>query len=138
MRKILLFMSLAAIGASSCQKELKEVPMSFYTPENSYVTKPQYESALSDIYRSVRTDMYARADAYSNYDMLGLDVDLANIESNGSATKVSYFGWTTMTPDNGFASAWWTRLYSWVAKSNTIIDRADGPQCQMTATEKSA
>jgi len=130
---------LATLVVSSCKKDLSEVPLDFYTPENSFNNKAQFESALAGIYLAIRTDMYASTDAASNYDMLGMDVDLANVESNASAQKTQYFNWITMNADNGFASKWWGRLYRWVSMANTIIDRADGPQAKWASeNEKKA
>jgi starch-binding outer membrane protein, SusD/RagB family len=140
MKKIIIFSAmLATMVVSSCKKDLSEVPLDFYTPENSFNNKAQFESALAGIYLAIRTDMYATADAASNYDMLGMDLDLANVESNASAQKTQYFNWITMNADNVFVSKWWGRLYRWVSMSNTIIDRADGPQAKWASdNEKNA
>jgi starch-binding outer membrane protein, SusD/RagB family len=140
MKKIIFFSAmLATMVVSSCKKDLSEVPLDFYTPENSFNNKAQFESALAGIYLAIRTDMYATADAASNYDMLGMDLDLANVESNASAQKTQYFNWITMNADNVFVSKWWGRLYRWVSMSNTIIDRADGPQAKWASdNEKNA
>jgi hypothetical protein len=140
MKKIFfLSATLATLLVGSCKKELEEVPLDFYTPENSFTNKAQFESALAGIYLSFRTDMYAAADAASNYDMLGMDLDLTNVESNASAQKTQYFNWVTMNADNGFASKWWGRLYRYVSMANTIIERADGPQAKWTSdNEKNA
>ena len=80
---------LATMVVSSCKKDLSEVPLDFYTPENSFNNKAQFESALAGIYLAFRTDMYAFEDAAKNYDMLGMDLDLANVESNASAQRPS-------------------------------------------------
>ena len=140
MKKIIIISAmLATVFVSSCKKDLSEVPLDFYTPENSFTNKAQFESALTGIYLAFRTDMYASGDAASNHDMLGMDLDLANVESNSSAQKVQYFNWVTMNADNGFASKWWNRLYRHVSMANTIIDRADGPQAKWTSeNEKNA
>jgi len=140
MKKIFLLSILfATIVVSSCKKPLTEVPLDFYTPENSFTNKAQFESALAGIYLTFRTDMYCSADAYTNYDMLGIDIDLAHVESNAAAAKQQYFGWATMNADNGFAGKWWTRLYKYISQANTIIDRADAPQAVWTsAAEKNA
>jgi starch-binding outer membrane protein, SusD/RagB family len=140
MKKLFFYsIMLVTVVASSCKKPLNEVPLDFYTPENSFTNKAQFESALTNIYLGIRTNFYAAGDAYSNFDMLGLDLDLTNVESNGSATKVQYFSWVTMNPDNAFAGKWWTRLYSLIADANTIIDRADAPAAVWTsAAEKNA
>jgi hypothetical protein len=41
--------------------------------------KAQFESALSNIYLRVRTDMYAASDAKENYDLMGIDADFADV-----------------------------------------------------------
>ena len=128
MRKI-IFLSIVFVTlvTVSCKESLTEIPKDFYTPENSYTNKAQFESALANLYLTVRTQMYSNTDSYANYDMLGLDLDLSNIETNSSATKNQYFYWNTMNADNGFVSKWWTQLYQWISQANTIIDRADQP-----------
>lgn len=129
MKKIFFyFIAAAALAVSSCDKPLEEVPLDFYTPENSYTNKANFESALANIYLNVRTNFYASADAASNYDMLGMDLDLTNVESNSAVTKTRYFGWNTLNADSGFASKWWQRLYNIIGDANIIIDRADAPQ----------
>ena len=140
MKKILfLLMMFVTMVTSSCKKDLAEVPLDFYTPENSFNNKEQFESALAGIYLNFRSDMYASTDAASNFDMLGMDIDLAHVESNAAATKQQYFGWATMNADNGFASKWWTRLYKYIAQANTIIDRAELPTAVWaTAADKNA
>ncbi len=132
MKKYLYIGALLGIMSilASCKKSLKEVPLDFYTPSNSYTNKQQFESALASAYLAIRTDFYATTDAYSNYDMLGLDIDLTNVESNASVTKNAYFGWATLTMDNAFASKWWTRLYNYIAQANVIIVRANAPEAK--------
>jgi len=140
MKKIIIISAmLATLVVSSCKKDLSEVPLDFYTPENSFNNKAQFESALAGIYLAFRTDMYASADAASNYDMLGMDLDLANVESNSSAQKTQYFNWANMNADNTVVLKWWGRLYRHVSMANTIIERADGPQAKWTSeNEKNA
>jgi len=140
MKKIFLYIIAAvAITVSSCDKPLDEVPLDFYTPENSYTNKTQFESALAGIYLNIRTNFYANSDAAANYDMLGMDLDLANVITGTTVTKIRTFGWDNMNADNGFASKWWTRLYYIIGQANIIIDRADAPQAIWTSSaEKSA
>ncbi len=140
MKKIFFyFIAFAALAISSCDKNLDEVPLDFYTPENSYTNKVQFESALANIYLSVRSNFYANTDAAANYDMLGIDVDLANMESNSAAAKTRYFQWNTLNADSGFAGTWWNRLYGIISQANTIISRADDPKAVWTTpAEKNA
>ena len=62
---------------ASCKKSLTEVPLDFYSPENSYTNKVQFESALAGIYSNVRSNFYSNADEVNNFDMLGIDCDFA-------------------------------------------------------------
>ena len=139
--KNIIFLSIVFVTlvTTSCKESLTEVPKDFYTPENSYTNKTQFESALANIYLSIRRDTYAYTDAYYVYDMLGLDIDLADVENNTSATKTQYFYWSTMNADSGFSSKWWLQLYKWIAQANVIIDRADQPAAIWASdAEKSA
>ncbi|MES2777354.1 MAG: RagB/SusD family nutrient uptake outer membrane protein [Bacteroidota bacterium] len=133
---ILLIASVVTI--CSCTKSLKEVPLDFYSPENSYTNKSQFESALAGIYLNIRSNFYANADEVANHDMLGIDCDFAD-QRSGTNTYAAYFNWQTLNADNGFASKWWTRLYRMVSMANTIIDRAEQPTAVWGSTaEKNA
>ena len=140
MKKIFFyFIAAATLAVSSCDQSLDEVPLDFYTPENSYTNKANFESALANIYLGIRTNFYAAADARESYDMLGMDLDLANLQTNASVLKTTYFQWNAINADNAFAGKWWNRLYSIIAQTNTIIDRADQPTAVWaSAAEKNA
>ncbi|WP_316817676.1 RagB/SusD family nutrient uptake outer membrane protein [Pedobacter nyackensis] len=135
--KIYLLLLLSTLGIVSCKKALTEVPLDFYSPENAYTNKAQFQSALAHIYLNIRTNFYATTDAFSNYDMLGIDVDLA--DNRSGVTYVSYFNWNTLNADNGFANKWWGNLYGMISRANTIIDRANQPAAVWTSeAEKNA
>lgn len=136
--KIYLLIFLSCFGLMACKKALTEVPLDFYSPENAYTNKAQFQSALAHLYLNIRTNFYASSDAVSNYDLLGMDVDLAD-NRGGGVTYLPYFNWNTLNADNGFANKWWINLYSLVSQANTIIDRADQPTATWTSTtEKNA
>jgi len=124
--KLAIFILFCALGFTGCKQSLTEVPLDFNSPENSYTNKAQFQSALAHIYLNIRTNFYAGTDAYSNYDMLGIDVDFADYRNNTTA-YIGHFNWNTLNADNGFSSKWWGNLYNMIAKANTIIDRADQP-----------
>jgi hypothetical protein len=138
MKKIFLISTvLAGLALSSCRKSLDEVPKDFFSPENSFTSKAQFESALSNIYLRVRTDMYAASDAKENYDLMGIDADFADVV--GGDIPIPMFNWNTINADNAVARKWWSRLYRWIFEANTIIDRADGPQAKWASeAEKNA
>jgi len=121
-----LFIVFAILVLGSCRKSLTEVPLDFYSPENSYTNKAQFESALANIYSNIRSNFYANADEVNNYDMLGIDCDFADNRASANG-YTAYFNWNTLNADNGFASKWWGRLYRIISMANTIIDRASQP-----------
>jgi len=127
---------------SSCivDTELKEVPKSFLSPENSFVDKAGFESALADIYRVIRTNMYMPADAGTNYVMFGLDIDLtANRADNDADGNVRYnetWFWNTLNKDNSYVRDHWRYYYNWIFKANVIIDRAEDSNINWSENDK--
>src|SRR3954454_15432346 len=108
--KKLIYISilLAAVVSSSCKKSLDEVPKDFFSPENSFTNKAQFEAALANIYLRVRTDMYAAGDAKENYDLMGIDADFADVA--GGDVPIPMFNWNTLNADNAIGSKWWNRF----------------------------
>lgn len=137
-KMILLLICFSFIGIISCQNLLKEVPQDRYTPENSYVNRDNFESALAWLYLKIRTDLYASGDGIVAYDMFGIDVDYAN--SAGAKPALSpLFSWDMLNADNYFPAKWFPQFYQWVANANTIISRADGDQARWASVaEKNA
>lgn len=128
MKKILFLTVLFTAGLiMSCNNELIEVPKDFYSPENSFTNKAGFESALAHIWLSIRTDMYARTGGESDYDLLGMDLDIFDYEAHNNPTKKAMFQWNAVNSDNAFSQKWWSTFYKWISYSNTIIDRADQP-----------
>lgn len=122
-----LFIGLALVGSlTACHDLLEETPKDFLTPENSFVDKAGFESALANIYLNIRTHFYLDGDGWSNYDLMGGDIDLAALQV-ANDTYNEYFYWNTMNVDNGFSKKWWSRFYSYIYSCNVIIDRAEKP-----------
>ena len=132
---VLLFIFLLS-GIFSCNMddELVENPKDFISPENSFVDKAGFESALAHIYRNVRSYFYSNWDEFQTFDMLGIDVDFADI--NWGTGFSEYFYWNTLNADNSFSEKWWWRLYALVFRANVIIDRADTPTATWQSEEE--
>lgn len=124
------------IGWSSCNNELlTEVPKDFLSPENSFKNKTDFESALANIYLTIRTNMYANADSWQNFDLLGVDVDFGVLQPNDASCN-EYFYWNTINADNAFSSKWWTRFYDWIYQTNVIIDRSEVSTVSWASTDE--
>ena len=59
-----------------CQEEefLKEVPLDFYSPENSFITAGNFEAALTDLYARVRAIQSVDGGAAIYSEVLGTDI----------------------------------------------------------------
>ncbi len=132
---ILIFLFILG-GTVSCDMDeiIEEKAKDFLTPDNSYTDKAGFESALANIYLTIRTQMYAYEDSWKNYDMLGLDLDVA-VKRVTNTTYTEYFYWNTLNADSDFAEKWWERFYNWIYQANTIIDRADDDEASWDSDE---
>lgn len=134
--KYLLLLSLFA-GWVSCDFDdvLTEMPKDFQSPENSFAKKADFESALANIYLTIRTHLYAYTDSWQNYDLMGVDVDLG-IQQSSNDTYSEYFYWNTINADNSFSKKWWARFYDWIYQTNVIIDRAESETVKWNSEEE--
>jgi hypothetical protein len=135
--KYLLIIALICALPVSCivDTELQEIPKDFASPENSFVDKAGFESALADIYRTMRNDMYMVTDNVSNFELLGIDADFTGNKGSND-TYNEYWNWNTLNKDNGSARNWWQRFYNWIFKANVIIDRAENSLVKWASEEE--
>ena len=116
----------------SCDKEefLKEVPLDFYSPENSYVNMNNYESALTDLYARVRAIHY-NGDEYENtYNLLGTDIIVCG---RGTDDRLGNYA-TALVPTNYTIFQFWRDWYKIISNTNTMLSRLE--VSELTDTEK--
>jgi hypothetical protein len=105
----------------SCEESefLKEVPLDFYSPENSYKTYDDYQSALTDLYAKVRDqyslDMNAANDPY----FVGTDIAYNARKDNNRVGNYN----TLVTPQAVLPRIIWIGWYKIISNANTIISR---------------
>lgn len=116
----------------SCNEKdfLKEVPSDFYSPENSYVTMNNYESALTDLYARVRAIHY-NGDEYENtLNLLGTDIIVCG---RGTADRLGDYA-TVFIPTKWEIFQLWRDWYKIISNANTMLSRLDASE--LTETEK--
>ncbi|WP_372936781.1 RagB/SusD family nutrient uptake outer membrane protein, partial [Mariniphaga sediminis] len=130
------FLIFLFIASFSCNEEefLEEVPLSFYSPENSYVTSKDFERAITELYSRVR---YC---AYNSYTTSGsfpywTSTDIAQ-DGRGQLNSSARFGGHSvyLVPTNKIVKAHWESWFKLVANANTIISRIDN--AEMSDEEK--
>jgi starch-binding outer membrane protein, SusD/RagB family len=128
--------TIAVVFQSCNEKEfLKEVPLDFYSPENSFVNYGNFESAVLNLYSVVREKFYRTANARSfpSLGWTGTEItythkDLGLIPNWGAL----------LLPTNSsivYESAW-KPAYQIIYDTNVIMERVDSEFSELTDDEK--
>lgn len=115
----------------SCKKDfLTEKALSFYTSSNAFVTYSDFNTAVNDMYRLVRSEFYT-SDQFGPFDYLySTDLVFDGQPSSQRHTNLS----NTFYPSGTIPSSHWLSLYQLIADANAIIDLSG--QSQLTAAQK--
>lgn len=122
---------LTGITLVSCKKSfLEEVPLDFLSPENSFVTYNDFNSAVADLYGEVRTEFYTRDERGPFHYIHGCDLVYDGEPHVNRFTPLE----SAINPNSSITNDHWFSLFGIVASANTIIDLA--PASEMTDEEK--
>jgi len=137
--KLLLngFLLSVIILFSSCDEKefLKEEPLDFFSPQNSFITYENFESAVVNLYNRVRMDFYQSANARRFPNLTWSGTELAFTDKDLGAHP----NWSALLlPTNSSIvyEAAWVPAYTIIYDANVIIGRADSETNQMTDSEK--
>lgn len=124
MKKNLLTIALLAgvmLFQAGCKEDefLNEVPLDFYSPENSFITEGNFNAALTDLYARVRAIQSVDGGANLYSEVLGTDI--AYNARLDQARLGSYP--VSLTPQGDIPKQHWIRWYKIIANANTIIAR---------------
>jgi hypothetical protein len=121
-------------GGTACKKSfLTEKPVSFLSSANGLVTYNDFNSAVNDLYRLVRTEFYTRNEILP-FDYI-YSTDLVFDGQPGQGTNWRHTNLTaSFAPTSNIPSDHWTALYALVARANTVITRA--PAASITDAQK--
>ncbi|MEZ0607743.1 RagB/SusD family nutrient uptake outer membrane protein [Fibrella sp. WM1] len=124
MKKNLLTTALLAgvmLFQAGCKEDafLNEVPLDFYSPENSFITEGNFNAALTDLYARVRAIQSVDGGANLYSEVLGTD-----IAYNARLDQARLGNYTvSLTPQGDIPKQHWIRWYKIIANANTIIAR---------------
>jgi len=106
----------------SCSEDefLEEIPLDFFSLDNSYQTLDNFESALTDLYARVRRIHYGGNN--NNHFAHLLATDIAK-NARGDANRMGDYN-VFMDPANGIITFHWVEWYKIISNANTIISRA--------------
>ena len=126
MKRYILFSKIIAIVLgtcclASCEDWLKPEPLSFYSPENTYVTKDGLEAALVSCRAMVRPEFLGN-NSYACTELMTSDVAVAG---NIVAQTLKNFEIQLQPGAYGDSQigTFWTEGFSAIQKANTVISR---------------
>lgn len=130
--KLLLLLSVAMF-ATSCKKDewLKEKPLDFYSPDNSFQTPADFVSALARVYLQTGTYLNSNNDATL---VLQYPSDVA-YDVFGPVHELNSYR-NALVPENGRVREVWVNAYQIIFNCNVIISRIDNPVVKFTSEKE--
>jgi len=126
---IIFAFMVSQLGSCIVDTELREVPKDFLSPENTFTQKVVFESALAELYRNIRNNLYMSGDSPEFHFQLGIDADITTHilpdGVNGNALYQEYRFWNTINNSTGWVNTHWGWFYKWIFLANVVIDRAE-------------
>jgi hypothetical protein len=129
--KLLIIITILIITSCNESEFLHEVPLSFYSPENSYVTYKDFEASIYNLYFRFRDDFYLGRAAYGHPSVTVTCSDLASYDT--VADKLP----DLLTPTGTMAyTSYWKPCYRLIYDANVIIGRSELEITELTPEEK--
>lgn len=130
--KLLITCLLAIFLLGSCNenKLLEELPLDFYSPENSYVTQANFESALTDLYARVRNIHYGSNDYMNFAHFLATDIGKS---ARGTPDRFGDYD-VFVVPTHAMIRFHWVEWFKVISNANTILSRMEGSE--LTAVQQ--
>ncbi|MDX9881334.1 MAG: RagB/SusD family nutrient uptake outer membrane protein [Prolixibacteraceae bacterium] len=129
-KKIILTVIVLVICFSCNEKEyLREIPLDFYAPENSYVTSKDFDAAIYGLHSLYRTAFWN--DRQPRHLWIGSDL----VESYYDVLQQQDF--QALWGSTGeISSDFWSHSYHLIYNANAIIGRSESDLTELTDTEK--
>lgn len=119
----------------SCNEELflEEIPVDFYSPENSYVSYEDFEAAIFNLHGSFREEFYDGTSVYGAPRIFYHGTDFC-VSQQGLGINPNYAAFTVPT-SNHIYNAVWRPAYKIIYDANVVIERSVGEQSELTESE---
>lgn len=118
----------------SCNEKdfLKEVPLDFYSPENSFITSDDYEAAVYSLHASLRDELWGQSSQskFPRIGWYGTDLVESRYDTDGSHNYSVLWG------PHGLTFDIWELSYRLIFDANVIIERSENDNNQLTDEEK--
>jgi len=102
-------------------KILEEMPLDFYSPENSYTKPEHFEAAITYVYDKTRNTFYNN-DSKNGYSLFAGNDFTRDARNVGTFSIGDY---ALLTSLSGQPSYWWTQMYQIISMANVILERIE-------------
>lgn len=119
--------------SASCNEEewLKETPLDFYAPENSFITETDFTSAIARLYENVGDDLYDVNGTSQRALFYPTDIAIAAIDISHGLNSYK----DKLFPNTEEVRSLWSNLYRIVFDANVIIGRIESPQVNIFTSD---
>ncbi|MCF2446749.1 RagB/SusD family nutrient uptake outer membrane protein [Dyadobacter sp. CY345] len=131
-KPIILIIGVLLFTACKEEKFLKEEPLDFYSPENSFINAGNFDAALTDLYARIRAIQSVDGGASLYSEVLGTDLAF---NARLAPDRMGSYA-VALTPQGNIPNQHWIRWYKIIANANTIISRA--ATSSLTEAQKTA
>lgn len=112
-------------GSCNDSEFLKEEPLDFLTPTNSYNTPDGIEQGVDGLYSSIREKWYSNNIPLQSYGLFGLGTDVAYDGETPEGQRFLTNYETTITPQEPLIETWWLTLFNQIQRANLLIHSID-------------
>ena len=117
----------------SCNENefLEEIPLDFYSPENSYVTFEDFDAAIYSLHASLRDQLWGQSSQsrFPRIGWYGTDLVESRYDTDGSHDYSVLWG------PHGLTFDIWELSYRLIFDANVIIERSESNNSQLTPEE---
>ena len=130
MKKLICIFFATLLIISSCDEEkfLKEVPLDFYSPENSFATPENFNTAVVKLYEQMR---YIIIERHQLINWIESHTDVLHHSGPIYFSVQDY-----LNPTYSEARNLWTQLYGVISKANAILARIDNKDIQFSSEKQ--
>lgn len=129
------FMAILFLFSSCNEDVLEENPLSFLTPENSYLTEDGIRQGISGLHTEVREAFYAmtRFTTMLTYRGLGADLGYFGEDPGTNRYLVDYV--TYLTPSSKEVEDYWNTGFRIIARANLLIESIEKAEEEVFSSE---
>lgn len=131
--KNIAFFFICSLLVFGCNDDsfLEEIPLDFYSPDNSYATYENFDAGIYNIYNVFRESFYVTRDAFQAPRNTVNGTDLVSYDQNiGNLANL-------LAPSSDFVyTAYWRPAYRIIYDANVILDRSESDNAILTEEER--